>query len=156
MIITLRMKFELIERQLNLRLTWVEQIEKHCTKAPIIDEGYLVDDDLALWIFFRDAKSITEEAMIYDIEKQEISSLLPSDQITYHSVCSLVSNYDRRHAASVSLTLTAATSPKTIYAASLAYLKESATDTINFINERSPSLKERVETLRKKFEADRR
>src|SRR6516225_8774900 len=33
MIITLRMKFELIERQLNLRLTWVEQIEKHCTKA---------------------------------------------------------------------------------------------------------------------------
>jgi hypothetical protein len=153
MIITLQMKLELVERYLDLRLTWIEQIEAHCDKAPIIDEGYLVDDHLALWIFFRDAKSVSDEAMIYDIDKDEIANLRPQNQILYHSVCSLVSNYDRRHSDTVSLTLSS--SPKIIYVSSLVYLKEAATDTIDLIKEQRPSLEEAVETLCKDFEADR-
>jgi hypothetical protein len=154
MIITLRVKFELVERYLNLRLTWIEQIKKYCDKAPIIDEGYLVDDHLTLWIFFRDVKSISDEALIYDIGKDEISNLHPRNQTLYHSICSLVSNYDRRHADTVSLTLT--TSPKTIYAASLAFLKEAATETIDFISVQRPNLEEAIETLCKEFEANRK
>jgi hypothetical protein len=112
-----------------------------------------VDDHLALWIFFRDAKSVSDEVMIYDFNKDEVANLRPQNQTLYHSICSLVSNYDRRHTDTVSLTLS--TSSKTIYAASLVYLKEAATDAIDLIKEQMPSLEEAVETLCKEFEAKR-
>jgi hypothetical protein len=152
MIIALQVKFELVERYINLRLRRISQIEENCKKAQLPAAGYLVDDDLPLWIFLRDLKPISSIVAAYDIDKEEISNLRPTGQAIYYSLHSLVSNYDARHEDVISLTKLI--SPKILYVEGLDRLKDAAMATMSFIEEQGPRLEEVRERLSKEFETD--